>query len=85
MLQIPGFGAAAGEVSDLIAEVRRIQDRGIPEGGIEFEDLVSSLERYLIRMASEKAGGNQSQTARYLHLNRDKLRTRMKNHHLPRA
>ncbi len=86
MLQIPGTTAASpGEVGEFLAEVRRIQDDGIPEEGIAFETLVESLERYLIGKASEKAGGNQSQTARYLHLNRDKLRTRMKNYRLPRG
>jgi DNA-binding NtrC family response regulator len=71
-------------VAELLTEVRRIEERGIPEGGIPFEELVSSLERYLIRKASEKAGWNQTQAARYLQLNRDKLRTRMKNHRFAR-
>jgi DNA-binding protein Fis len=45
---------------------------------------VGAVERYLITMAAEKAHWNQSQAARYLQLNRDKLRTRMKNHRLGR-
>jgi DNA-binding NtrC family response regulator len=43
---------------------------------------VHSIERFLITKAAEKADWNQTQVARYLHLNRDKLRTRMKNYHL---
>jgi DNA-binding NtrC family response regulator len=83
MLQIPGISASGGDdVVDLLTEVRRIEERGIPEVGVPFEELVSSLERYLLRKAAEKADWNQSQAARYLRLNRDKLRTRMKNHHL---
>jgi DNA-binding NtrC family response regulator len=84
MLQIPGGPTAAAGVAELLTEVRRIEERGIPDAGIPFEELVASLERYLLRKASEKAGWNQSQAARYLQLNRDKLRTRMKNHDLGR-
>ncbi|MFN8179556.1 MAG: sigma-54 dependent transcriptional regulator [bacterium] len=84
MLQIPGGPTAAAGVAELLTEVRRIEERGIPEAGIPFEELVASLERYLLRKASEKAGWNQSQAARYLQLNRDKLRTRMKNYDLGR-
>ena len=82
MLQIPGSAGAGDDVADLLTEVRRIEERGIPEAGIPFEELVASLERYLLRKAAEKADWNQSQAARYLQLNRDKLRTRMKNHQL---
>ena len=85
MLQIPGTGnGIPADVASLLSEVRRIEERGIPEDGVSFEELVGSLEQYLIRKASEKAGWNQSQAARYLQLNRDKLRTRMKNHRLSR-
>jgi DNA-binding NtrC family response regulator len=85
MLQVPGGPASAADVADLLTEVRRIEERGIPDAGIPFEDLVASLERYLLNKAGEKAGWNQSQAARYLQLNRDKLRTRMKNHRLGRS
>jgi DNA-binding protein Fis len=43
------------------------------------------MERFLITKAAEKAEGNQSRAARYLRVNRDKLRTRMKNHRLGRG
>ncbi|MCA9751942.1 MAG: sigma-54-dependent Fis family transcriptional regulator [Gemmatimonadetes bacterium] len=87
MLQIPGGGEGAGvgsEVGEFLAAFREIQASGIPEEGVDFERLVGSVERWLIEKASEKAGWNQSQAARYLQLNRDKLRTRMKNHRLGR-
>jgi DNA-binding NtrC family response regulator len=50
----------------------------IPEGGIQFEDLVEGVERALIMKASEATGWNQSRTAQVLNLKRDKLRYRMK-------
>jgi DNA-binding NtrC family response regulator len=80
MLQIPGVRGPAGEAAKLLQEVRRIEEKGIPDAGVPFEEIVASLEQYLIRKASEKAGWNQSQAARYLRLNRDKLRTRMKTY-----
>ena len=44
--------------------------------------LVSSLERSLIEKAYRAADGNQSQTAKLLRLNRDKLRYHMKSFEL---
>jgi len=83
MLQIPGaVGTAEGGAVGFLREVGEIRDRGIPEDGVDFERLVAQMERFLITKAAEKAGGNQSLAARYLHVNRDKLRTRMKNHRL---
>jgi DNA-binding protein Fis len=70
-------------VSEFLGALREITENGIPERGVDFEGLVGSVERFLITKAAEKAGWNQSRAARYLHLNRDKLRTRMKNYHLP--
>ena len=61
-----------------------IQASGIPDEGVPVERIVGSVERWLIAKAAEKAGWNQSQAARYLQLNRDKLRTRMKNHRIAR-
>jgi len=81
MLQLPGSLADPAR-STFLGELREITEKGIPDGGVDFEEIVGSVERYLISMASEKAGWNQSQAARLLRLNRDKLRTRMKNHHL---
>jgi two-component system response regulator AtoC len=80
MLQIPGTGGPPGDAAGVLQEVRRIEERGIPDAGVPFEEIIASLEQYLIRKASEKAGWNQSQAARYLQLNRDKLRTRMRTH-----
>jgi DNA-binding NtrC family response regulator len=84
MLQTPGN--SGGPVDEGVAEflgiVRSISETGFPEQGLPFEKLVHSIERFLITKAAEKADWNQTQVARYLHLNRDKLRTRMKNYHL---
>ena len=87
MLQIPGVAGSEpldGDVADFLQAVREIQATGIPDEGIPFEHLVNNVERWLISQAAEKADWNQSQAARYLQLNRDKLRTRMKNHRLAR-
>jgi DNA-binding NtrC family response regulator len=85
MLQVPGMpGTRDSAESGFLGELRTITEKGIPESGIDFEEIVGSVERYLIAKASEKAGWNQSQAARLLQLNRDKLRTRMKNYDLGR-
>ncbi len=49
-----------------------------PDGGIPFEDLIEQLERALILRASYATNWNQSKTAEFLNLKRDKLRYRMK-------
>ena len=85
MLQIPGAGPGDGEPLGFLREVGEIRERGIPEDGIDFERLVAQMERFLITKAAEKAEGNQSLAARYLRVNRDKLRTRMRNHRLGRG
>ena len=50
----------------------------LPTSGIPFEDLVEQLERALILRASCATNWNQSKTAEFLNLKRDKLRYRMK-------
>ena len=84
MLQITPAGTVRTEegLSRVLEVLRDIAEQGFPEKGVDFESLVGSMERFLITKAAEKADWNQSQAARYLHLNRDKLRTRMKNHDL---
>jgi transcriptional regulator with GAF, ATPase, and Fis domain len=51
----------------------------LPEDGIDFEGLVSDVERALILKASEESQWNQSKTARLLNVKRDKLRYRMRS------
>jgi DNA-binding NtrC family response regulator len=51
----------------------------LPEDGIDFEGLVSDVERALILKASEESEWNQSKTARLLNVKRDKLRYRMRS------
>jgi DNA-binding NtrC family response regulator len=82
MLQIPTVAGSSGDAGGLLDRLRRIGEGGIPDSGVDFEAIVGSVERFLIHKAAEKAGWNQTQAARYLQLNRDKLRTRMKNHRI---
>ncbi|MBZ0267953.1 sigma-54 dependent transcriptional regulator [bacterium] len=84
MLQIPGGPMPDEDITEFFTAMRRIQEKGIPDSGVPLEDLVQSMERYLIRLAGEKAGWNQTRAAGYLQLNRDKLRTRLKNYDLGR-
>jgi DNA-binding NtrC family response regulator len=86
MLQVPGGpgGPADPGASPILGAIREIQEKGIPDDGVDFERLVGSVERWLLTKAAERADWNQTQAARYLRLNRDKLRTRMKNYRLRR-
>jgi two-component system, NtrC family, response regulator AtoC len=62
--------------------VRKLEmalSRPFPEDGLDFENLLGSIEREIIEKAMREAGGNQSGAARLLRLNRDKIRYRLKN------
>jgi DNA-binding NtrC family response regulator len=64
-----------------LSGVRRLEmalSRPFPEDGMDFEDLLSSVERELVEKAMREADGNQSAAARLLRLNRDKIRYRLK-------
>jgi len=50
--------------------------------GIQFEEILSEIERGMIVRAAESTNWNQSRTAEVLHVKRDKLRYRMKLHDL---
>jgi transcriptional regulator with GAF, ATPase, and Fis domain len=73
------FSAARSEESSIGRKIDSILSRNLPEDGVDFEGIVSTLERELILKASEQTGWNQSKTARLLNMKRDKLRYRMKN------
>ncbi len=65
-----------------LSGVRRLElalSRPFPEDGIDFEDLLGSVESEIIEKAMREADGNQSAAARLLRLNRDKIRYRLKN------
>ncbi len=73
------FAAQRAEEGSLGRRLDAILAAPIPEDGIDFESVVSDLERALILKASEESGWNQSRTARLLNVKRDKLRYRMKS------
>jgi two-component system response regulator AtoC len=65
-----------------LSGVRRLEmalSRPFPEDGMDFEELLGTVERELVDKAMREAGGNQSAAARLLKLNRDKIRYRLKN------
>jgi DNA-binding NtrC family response regulator len=77
------LAASADESGPGVLE--RVQDAiegALPADGIDFENLIRDLERSLIEKAYRASDGNQSQTAKLLNLNRDKLRYRMKSFEL---
>ncbi|HQR39498.1 MAG TPA: sigma-54 dependent transcriptional regulator [Blastocatellia bacterium] len=50
----------------------------LPEGGINMEDVVASIERELLRQSLQMAGGNQSQAAELLGLKRTTFLDKLK-------
>ncbi len=65
---------------DLPLRIQECLVNPLPEEGIELEALVNELENALVLKAYDAARGNQSQAARLLGLNRDKLRYRLKQY-----
>jgi DNA-binding NtrC family response regulator len=73
------FSVPRSDDSSIGRRIDAMLAQPIPEDGVDFESLVTELEKELIVKASEQAGWNQSRTARLLNLKRDKLRYRMKS------
>jgi two-component system response regulator AtoC len=76
------FSRTRAEDSSLGKKIDSILSQEIPEAGIEFDAIVSELEKELIVKASDQTSWNQSKTARLLNMKRDKLRYRMKTFNL---
>ncbi|MDP7031624.1 MAG: sigma-54 dependent transcriptional regulator [Gemmatimonadota bacterium] len=83
MLMLTGTSShSPGGVGEFLGALRGIAEGGLPVDGVDFEEVSGSVERFLLLAALETSGWNQTGAARKLRLNRDKLRTRMKNHGL---
>ena len=76
------FSRTRADDSSLGKKIDSILSQEIPDGGIEFDAIVSELEKELIVKASTQTSWNQSKTARLLNMKRDKLRYRMKTFNL---
>jgi len=72
--------ASADSAAALARDLGRVLEAGLPEEGVDLEELVAALERHLVGEALARAGGNQTRAAGLLHLNRDKFRYRLKQH-----
>jgi len=73
------FSASRMEESTIGRKLDSLLSQNLPEDGIDFDTIISELEKELILKASNQTGWNQSKTARLLNLKRDKLRYRMKS------
>jgi len=72
-------GTAAAKELSAVRRIEAALSRPFPDEGMAFEELMDGVERELVGKAMREAGGNQSRAARYLQLNRDKIRYRLKN------
>jgi DNA-binding NtrC family response regulator len=70
------------EESSIGRKIDSVLSQKLPEDGIDFDTVISELEKELIIKASNQTSWNQSKTARLLNMKRDKLRYRMKNFNL---
>ncbi len=67
----------SGNLPDLLRDVLR---KPLPAEGVDLEGLVGDFEESLVRKAFQASGGNQTEAARLLGLNRDKFRYRLKQY-----
>ena len=73
------FSTDRMEESSIGRKIDSVLSQKLPEDGIDFDTVISELEKELIIKASNQTSWNQSKTARLLNMKRDKLRYRMKN------
>ena len=69
---------------DLPAEVQSsefgsLSSLDVPEGGINFEELMTGIERRLLERALAKSGGNKARAANMLHMKRTTLLSKFKS------
>ncbi len=76
------FSTDRMEESSIGRKIDSVLSQKLPEDGIDFDTVISELEKELIIKASNQTSWNQSKTARLLNMKRDKLRYRMKNFNL---
>lgn len=75
-------GAAPPQAEQLLSALESALRDPLPPEGVPLEKLIAEVERALICKAYQLAGNNQTVAARLLHLNRDKLRYRMKTYEI---
>ncbi len=56
-----------------------LQRIALPDEGLDFEEIVSSIERHILRQALLKTGGNKKQAAEMLRLKRTTLTAKLKS------
>ncbi len=83
MLSLPG-GSGGGPESEDLRLLFEAAEGKIPLDGITLQKHLEWMEKEIILQASEKTNWNQTRTAKLLHMNRDKLRYRMKQYGLDR-
>jgi DNA-binding NtrC family response regulator len=76
-LQFQEGTGGSGFVGEKLNEALR---KPWPPEGVDLEGLVGEIEESLVRLAFDTAAGNQTEAARLLGLNRDKLRYRLKQY-----
>jgi DNA-binding NtrC family response regulator len=77
-------GRSQLELTDLPGDVQQAQEPvvspqvALPEGGVDLDALIGSIERDLIQRSLERTGGNKGQAARLLNLKRTTLVEKLK-------
>jgi DNA-binding NtrC family response regulator len=74
------FQTSLSKGGDLPELLRGLLRNPLPAAGVDLEGLVNEFEELLVRKAFNTAGGNQTEAARLLGLNRDKFRYRLKQY-----
>jgi two-component system response regulator AtoC len=70
----------SSETGQLSVQLQNVLRNPLPGEGVDLEGLVKEFEESLVRKAFETSGGNQTEAAALLGLNRDKFRYRLKQY-----
>jgi DNA-binding NtrC family response regulator len=69
---------AASGSHEILKPVEEIMVEGIPDNGVDFDEIICNIERELVERALQQSDYNQSLAARLLGIKRDKLRYKVK-------
>ena len=81
----PGHVTTGDQGDTLLAELAAALQDPLPGDGVDLDGMLRRVEAAMIERALAAADDNQSRAARLLHLGRDRLRYRMKVHHIDRG
>jgi DNA-binding NtrC family response regulator len=75
-------GGAASGISPAIGQAEDPTDRAIPDEGLNFDAVVTEVERELLLQSLNKSGGNKMRAAKLLNMKRTTFVEKLKRLHI---